>query len=1059
MPHPKVRSLPLLLVVAVGSVFAGFDCHAQIGAIDPSFNAGSGANGVVGAVAALDDGKVLIAGDFTAVNGVARSRVARLNADGSLDTTFDPGAGPNALVRSFMVQEDGKVVIGGDFTSVGGVARGRLARLTTTGALDTSFLESPMVGANASVHAVVNFKGRILIGGEFTTFNNNHATQYAAFIETNGSDSAPFGLNGSVYSIAPIPNDSRVYLGGAFTAVNNGVSRARLARFNDGGGVDSGFNPGAGLNGTVTALAIENPGPGAVYAGGNFTSANGQSRAGLARFESTGAVSTIFNPGTGPAGTVGALLRLSNGQLAVGGAFTSFNGAAASNIAAVNGSTGALIPSTASLDGPVHGLAGETDGKLFIAGDSTAGKNPAWNRIARLYGPGGSAPPAAPGWTNVAQATPTQLILTWGGVSYLTGYKIERSPGGSPDWTEIAAPSGTAPYVDNGLAPGTTYLYRVRAYSTNGEGAYSPVAGTTTFATSWALAGSRDASFGAAIGSGANSGIYASAVQSDGKVLLGGSFSAINGTARPYLARLGTDGVLDATFSAAPDSIVEAIATQPDGKILIGGYFSKIGNVAQTRIARLNADGSLDATFAPPSGANSIVRSLAVQPDGRIVLAGSFTTVNGVSRNGIARLDSDGTLDTSFDPGSGLSFSNGYIIVLQPDGRVIVGGFFQSANGVARGNIARFNVDGSLDGAFATGGGANSWVESLRLQPDGRILIVGAFVRYDGITRNGVARLLSDGSIDTAFDPGTGVEHGWPRAIAVQIDGKVIIGGWFTMVGGFGSFRVARLNADGSRDTTFQPGLGFNSDVRTLTMQTDGKCIAGGWFSTINEVASNFVARLQADNGSAPPASPVTLGATPTSSTELALLWPAADFASGFQIEQSADGETGWTTAATLGSGSISHAVTGLTPSTTYHFRVRAFSTNGPAIASSPVASATTYTPYQQWRLDAELVLDAPASADSNGNGIPDFVEYALGFSPIGLPMNELPAAVIQSPNLTFTYARARSEVTYLVECSTDLDEWTSDGVDQGVPDLTVTASVPIGTDTRKFLRLRVSIP
>ena len=190
------------------------------------------------------------------------------------------------------------------------------------------------------------------------------------------------------------------------------------------------------------------------------------------------------------------------------------------------------------------------------------------------------------------------------------------------------------------------------------------------------------------------------------------------------------------------------------------------------------ADGSLDTSFDPGSGANSWVYELAIQPDGKILIGGNFTTYNGTGRNSIARLNADGSLDTTFDPGTG---ADNYVLglAIQSDGKILIGGAFTTYNGTGRNSIARLNADGSLDTSFDPGAGANGFGYALAIQADGKILIGGDFTSYDGTGRNRIARLNADGSLDTSFDPGTGADN-YPVALAIQPDGKILIGGGFT---------------------------------------------------------------------------------------------------------------------------------------------------------------------------------------------------------------------------------------------------------------------------------------
>lgn len=345
-------------------------------------------------------------------------------------------------------------------------------------------------------------------------------------------------------------------------------------------------------------------------------------------------------------------------------------------------------------------------------------------------------------------------------------------------------------------------------------------------------------------GEGANSSVMSTAIQQDGKIIIGGSFTFYDGIERNHVARLNADGSLDTSFAtgAGADDQIRPIIVLSDGKIFIGGYFTTYDGIARNRIARLNADGSLDTSFDPGTGANDRITNATIQSDGKIIIAGFFTSYNGVARNHIARLNTDGSLDTSFDPGSGANLRVSSLSV-QNDGKIIIGGFFTSYNGTARNHIARLNTDGSLDTSFDPGTGPEDVFESMSLQSDGKIIIGGYFNSYNGIASHRIARLNTNGSLDTSFNSGSGV-LGYLWTTNVQDDDKIIIGGQFLSYNGTARNRIARLNADGSVDTSFDPGTGANEHVATISIQSDGKIIIGGSFTSIDGTARNHVARL-----------------------------------------------------------------------------------------------------------------------------------------------------------------------------------------------------------------------
>ena len=303
---------------------------------------------------------------------------------------------------------------------------------------------------------------------------------------------------------------------------------------------------------------------------------------------------------------------------------------------------------------------------------------------------------------------------------------------------------------------------------------------------------------------------------------------------------------------------VEAMVKQPDGRIIIGGSFGTYDGVARSGIARLNADGSLDATFDPGTGCTGglffgYVSALALQPDGKVIIGGDFTAVNGVPRNFIARLNSDGGVDASFDPGGGFN-SAVLALALRADGKVVVGGDFTLFNGVSRNYIAQLDADGSLDLGFDPGTGfpaGTSEVYDLALQPDGKVLVGGAFTAYNGSPVQHLVRLQSTGALDASY-PALANERVW--CLLRQPDGRLLVGGQFTAMNGTARGGVARLLADGTLDAAFATGAGCTGGpVFALGLTAGGQVIATGRFLQCDGNASPGIALLLA-NGSADPA-------------------------------------------------------------------------------------------------------------------------------------------------------------------------------------------------------------
>jgi uncharacterized delta-60 repeat protein len=226
-----------------------------------------------------------------------------------------------------------------------------------------------------------------------------------------------------------------------------------------------------------------------------------------------------------------------------------------------------------------------------------------------------------------------------------------------------------------------------------------------------------------------------------------------------------------------------------------------------------------------------------------VIIGGAFTAISATSRGHIARLNADGSLDTGFLNGLGGANGTVHAVAIQSDGKALIGGEFTQVNSTPRGYVARLNGNGSLDTSFDPGTGANYQVRAVAMQPDGKILVGGTFTSFDGVSRNRIVRLNADGSVDDTFDPGSGANN-WVRAMALQKDGGVFIGGTLTIISGTSRPYIARLNADGSPDVTFGATSSLNGSVRDIVIQDDGKVIIGGLFTAIDGTPRNRIARL-----------------------------------------------------------------------------------------------------------------------------------------------------------------------------------------------------------------------
>jgi uncharacterized delta-60 repeat protein len=345
------------------------------------------------------------------------------------------------------------------------------------------------------------------------------------------------------------------------------------------------------------------------------------------------------------------------------------------------------------------------------------------------------------------------------------------------------------------------------------------------------------------VGTAGSTGNEAFALQSDGKILVGGSFTSYQGVTANRIVRINTNGSIDTTFSTGTgfDSFVQAISLQTDGKIIVGGAFTTYNGTGANRIIRLNTDGSIDGTFVYGTGFDNNVNTTEIQSDGKILCGGVFTTYNGTGANRIVRLNTNGSVDGTFVYGTG--FDNTVTdIAIQSDGKIVVCGGFTTYKGTGSVRIIRLTTLGAIDVTLVVGTGFNSTVNTVSLQSDGSILVGGNFTSYNGTGANYIIRLNSNGSVDGTFVYGTGFNN-VVNCISVQSNGLILIGGIFTTYQGTSANNIVRLNSNGSIDTTFVYGTGFNGQVLTIGLDFSQMYIMGA-FTTFQGQSYNGIVSL-----------------------------------------------------------------------------------------------------------------------------------------------------------------------------------------------------------------------
>jgi uncharacterized delta-60 repeat protein/uncharacterized repeat protein (TIGR01451 family) len=571
---------------------------------------------------------------------------------------------------------------------------------------------------------------------------------------------------------------------------------------------------------------------GRVLIGGDFNSVQGQTRNRVALLSPDGTLDPFFNPNLGN-GIVLDSLAHSSGDFVFVGSFTGSHSRMARYFF-----TGEPVPGFgAIIDARVRAVIENRDtGAIYIAGDFTQVGNSARSRVARLN-PNGTAdptfvPPEFSGAVRAIARQPDGKILIAGNIMRVGDVGARRlyrlnDDGSWDDSFMVTNPVGAphdihtiAVQADGRILVGGDFPGHLRRYEANG---------------------SLDLNYEPPV---LNSTVYSIDLQPDDRAIVGGDFTGVEGRLR--LIRLHESGALDPSLRTlpSPGAAVRAVEVQPDGGVMIGGDFTQLANFNRNRLARLNASGKIDMDLALTSldpDDFTEVRALAEGPEGSLYVGGSFTRFGGRNRTSVARVLYEGTVATDFAP-----LINGSVSALNvlSDGKILLGGGFSLVNGELSRRIARLNPDGSLDESFASPFNSSSgFVQSLLVQSDGRILVAGGIER-PGSTARGIVRLNSDGSLDASFIAPSFDDD--ILAMAVDDQGRIVVGGRFGFAAGLSRQKLARLLPDGSLDPTFSPQFQFTSVVRAVAWWNN-KILVGGNFLEVNGAACERLAQLSLD--------------------------------------------------------------------------------------------------------------------------------------------------------------------------------------------------------------------
>ena len=868
-------TLPFASITA-GASLDGFAIH-NLGSVEIS---GPG----VKAIAVQSwNAKIIIGGEFTVTGGdpvVTRTNLARINPDGTLDATFNPPLldGPVAAIA---IQPDqgapanpdlSRIIVGGSFGHCGLEPRKGVARFdSANGSLDPTF--NPVTtDAPVQINAVVLQPDgmSILVGGSFEEIVLNEQSQNLARISVAAPDLGALtwgyssGIDGEVNVI--LPQNGTILLGGTFQAPS-----FLLARLTGDGSLDAGFDDSfitAAPGGTIKSMALQADGK--ILIGGDFEASwNGTPmRTYLARLDRNGSHDASFNPD--PNGYVASIVVQPDGKIQVAGNFTGIgtpsvmrNRLARLNIAGTLDSA-----FSAELDAVVNVIVRQPDGKLLAGGEfATAGGRPR-TRLARFYPQGAldddiSAANLSPDYMVTAVSLHPDGMTTVAG--QFLEFQGETRVGVArlkEDWN-LAADGDFDPNLTVELTP--TLLAHLADGSFLLGGIFEEVNGVeqkllVKLDHSGDPNGSPElTSFNSNINSVMVGGTNTSAVQAlaflprdtfvDGVRLEEGMYYVAGDLSAPpyrFLSRFKSDGTRDLSFVPAVeiDESVYAIAIQPDHKVLVG--------TSSGKILRLDVNGNLDVDLTP-TPLNYYVSSIALQPDGGIIAAGFFNepSLDNVWQRNILRFNSDGTRDETFNVEAWYSgaYPSGITrVAFQTDGSMLIYGsfdFVRDATGTDyyRDNIARIKPNGELDQEFDLGPFMYSSesplgnLDTVHLQPDGKIILGGAFLSLDLGTSSALARVSngwasedlsvsSDGKTITWLRSGTGPEL-WGVTMEYSNDpdsgvwtplgdAQQIAGGWRLVDQNLGAF-----------------GYNTNRYVRARGYVVGDKGSAGSWIESV----------------------------------------------------------------------------------------------------------------------------------------------------------------------------------------------------------------------------------
>ena len=714
----------------------------------------------------------------------------------------------------------------------------------TTGAGDERWQSgfSLFDGADTAIKAIVQSGTAIYIGGSFTSVGGVKASYVAKW---NGSTWSSLGLGmanggaeGTVLVLAAAANGD-VYAGGDFSQAD-GSAANNVAKWNGTAWSSLGTGAANGVNGSVSALAIA--GNGDVLVGGDFTQAGGVSAGHVARWNGS-AWNTL---GTGASNGVDtgvlALAVAGNGDVYVGGYPRIAGSITVNNVAKWNGTTWSTL--NGGVNGDVKVLAVASSGEVYVGGVFSQAGGTAASNVAKWNGSTWSSLGTGP--ANGVNGEVFALTVGGNGDVYVGG---SFSQAGGAAANHLARWNATTwSTLGTGATNGTNGDVFALKVGSNGDvymaGDFTQAGSTaTSFLAKWN--GATWSSLGsAAISNGLNRQVNALAVAANGEVYVGGYFTQAGRAAANYIAKW--NGSAWSSLGTGPANGVNgevfALAIGSSGDVYAGGSFTQAGGLPASYIARWNGSAWSSMGTSPANGVNNFVRALAVAGNGDLYVGGTFSQAGGMTANNVARWN--GTTWSSLGTGTANGVDVGVVaLAVAGNSEVYAGGYFTQAGGIAASYVAKWN--GTAWSSLGTG--LNSNVLGLAVAGNGNVYVSGTFTQAGGIGANRVARW--DGTTWSSL--GTGPANGansYVVALAAASNGDVYVGGsYLSQAGGVSVNQVAKWNG-----TAWSPlGTGVNRPVYALASSPTGKLYVGGDFTTTGD-GSKLMARFGIYDPNAP---------------------------------------------------------------------------------------------------------------------------------------------------------------------------------------------------------------